>query len=320
MNIGVIINDFQTLETTQTTWMLAQELVLRGHDVWLYPAWQLGMAPDGRVTGRRALLTVDDPRLLRLSESAPRSLDDLSLVLVRTNPARDPRPAIGETTLLLLTRLADSGVPVVNYPRGLWKASSKLYLAELDSDLRPPTLVTSEFGEARAFVASEGKCVLKPLVGTRGQDVFVVDGPDASNLRQIFEVVSRSGPVMVQRFVPEALDGDIRVVLLDGRPLTVDGSVCAVRRIPGAGDFRSNIHVGGKAVAADLTERQLTIARRVGAQLKRDGVSLAGIDLIGHQIIEVNVFSTGGYRDAEKFTGADFRGATIDWLERQLRR
>ena len=315
MKIGIIINDFSSIEVTQSSWLIGRRLHNRGHQVYWYAAWELGLTPAGDVSGAGALVS-DELPTEAAARLGPRLLRELDLVFIRTNPGREQRSAVTDTALLLLDRLSRQGTRVINEPRGLWRASSKLYLAELAPSLRPNTLVTRRREEARDFVDGVGRSVMKPLVGTQGRDVFAVSDASDPNFNQIFEAIERHGPVMVQAFVPEGSSGDTRVLVLDGTVLTVDGEHCAIRRVPGGTDFRSNVHVGGRPLPAALTSQQLSALEQVASALKRDGIALAGIDMIGDLVVEVNVFSPGGFTDAEKHTGADFIGALLDWLER----
>ena len=315
LHIAVVVNDLETVTPSQTTWGLAKEMVRRGHHVFFLPAFQLGVDRDGDVRAQCVPLPGEHSKLVD-TESMSRKVSEFDLVLIRTNPGRESRAGVTDMMLMLLARAHREGVNVVNTPLGLWRASNKLYVAELAPDLRPETVVTHQEDEARSFIVSIGApCVVKPIRGTRGRDVFFINGPGDPNLLQILDVIARQGPVMVQRYVPEAIDGDIRVVLMDGAPLTVRGHVCAVRRRPSGSDFRSNVHVGGKPEPANLSPAQLDVAHRVASKLKKDGIAIAGMDLIGGRVVEVNVFSTGGYGDAELFCGVNFTGATIDWLE-----
>ena len=149
---------------------------------------------------------------------------------------------------LCLAEMEERGVFVANRPASLRRSMSKLMLSRLPNNVLPHTLVTRDLATVERFLAdAPGDVVLKPLSGTRGQDVFRMDARRPINLQQIFDVLTRDGYLIAQHFVPEAVDGDIRMVLLDGRPLELDGRVAAVRRVPPGKDFRSNIAVGGAA-------------------------------------------------------------------------
>ena len=120
---------------------------------------------------------------------------------------------------------------------------------------------------------------------------------------------------MAQGFVPEAVDGDVRVLLVNGAPLMVDGAFAAVRRRPPKGDFRSNVFRGGAAERVTEIPGVEAIAAAVAPQLAADGLFFVGLDLIGSKVVEVNVFSPGGLGDAERFSGVDFTTPLLDAFE-----
>jgi glutathione synthase len=318
----VIVNSVTTLEPSQSTAELLLQLLARGISVGLVNADAVETRPDGSVwaRARMAVPTSDTRRLvdaLRETTTEPVDLMQAGLVWVRVNPGRGPATA---HALLLeqLAHLEDSGVTVLNSPRGLLMARSKLYLSRLPVAARPRTLVTRSAASARDFVASlAGPAVLKPVIGTRGRDVFLVAGATDPNFRQIFDVIARAGPVMVQAFIPEASDGDTRVLLVDGRLLERAGAAALVRRVPSGSDFRSNVHVGGRPAPGVLTPGIRALVDAVGPRLREDGLFLVGLDVIGGVVVEANVFAAGGFSDIEAFTGVDFLG---DVVEAALRR
>jgi glutathione synthase len=291
MNV-MIINDTSNWQGAATTRSLADRaasiapLVVAG-------IADLSVAPDGGVMASSHRLVPGDR------------------VLVRTNPSRGSL-AMHLAALGILSLAKHQGVWMINDPDTLLRAISKAYLPSLPADLYPRTLVSSDTNQViRHIQDAPGRTVLKPSFGARGQDVFALDSGSA-NLRQIVESVIRQGAVLVQDFVPEAANGDTRVLVLGGKVLTVDGHVCAVRRIPPEDDFRSNIAVGARPAPAALSEQALEVARLAAEWLMRDGIHVAGLDIIGNKIIEANVFSPGGLPDAAKFEGVDFLAALID--------
>jgi len=325
LRCGVVINRLGEVTAQQTTWLIACEAARRGHAVWILGVGDLELSPDGSLTALAGRVPADaatEGGLERLIEGAPQRivLDGLDALLIRTSPARDLHRAWAHAALLVLAqRLKERGVVVLNDPVGLARASSKLYVAEIPPAFRPRTLVTRDLALIRDFVAScPGGAVLKPIEGTRGQDVFILRPGARGNLNQIVDVLTRGGFAMAQEFVPEAIDGDMRLVLVDGRPLEVDGVYAAVRRIPTGDDLRSNVHVGATVAPGVVGPGHLAAAAAVGSRLRRDGLWLAGLDLIGDKIIEVNVFSTGGLHDADRFGGVSFIGAVVDHLERHV--
>ncbi|TNE86562.1 MAG: hypothetical protein EP330_22750 [Deltaproteobacteria bacterium] len=313
----VIINSVSTMKPTQSTADLVLRMAARGVPVGVIGADGIDIMPDGRLRGRarmatRASSTQKLVEQLRSVAPVPVDLNDAGMVWIRVNPGRGPG-TVHAMVLEQLAALEDAGIPVLNSPRGLMLARSKLYLSRLPITARPPTLVTRNAEAARAFVEElAGPAVLKPVIGTRGRDVFVVRGADDPNFNQIVDVIFRSGLAMVQGFVPEARDGDTRVLLLDGRLIERDGQVAAVRRVPSGSDFRSNVHVGGKPAPGKATDAIRALVESVGPKLREDGLFLVGLDVIGNVVVEANVFAAGGFSDAEAFTGVDFLGDVVD--------
>lgn len=321
MRLIVLVNDPGALKPAQTTTLLIAGAVARGHEVFVTGVVDLGLCPDDAVTarGRRAELSEPQALVAALKDTSPTcvEVDGDAVVLIRTNPGRDGARAWAHDTALELLRIAQvRGAVVLSDPSGLARASSKLYLTALPPHLRPHTLVSRDPAAIRAFLAeAPGDCVLKPLRGTHGRDVFRLRKQDPDNLGQIIDVLTREGYAMVQRFVPEAVAGDTRVMMLEGRLLRAGEAVAAVSRVPGAGDFRSNVSAGGAAARAGYRAVMAELEVAVGPRLVADGVFLAGLDLIGDVVVEVNVFSPGGLKDMGAFEGADFIAPVLDALE-----
>lgn len=318
--IWFIINEIAELSAAQTTAILIHRMAQRGHAVAVCAIGTLHVDASGEVFGRaRRAAVVDTPQALvqglkaGADEVLPITAGDA--VWIRTNPGRYAAQSVHRSALAMLDLADRRGARILNRPAGLQRAETKLYLHCLPEQVRPTTLVAHRPEALRGFVdAAEGPVVLKPLSGTRGTDVFRL-GPGADNINQIIDVLSRQGAVMAQGFVPEAVDGDVRVLLIDGRPLTVDGQVAAVRRRPPKGDFRSNVYRGGAAEAVTSVPGLEPIIDAIGDQLRADGLFFVGLDLIGTKIVEVNVFSPGGVADMEIFNGVDYTTPLLDAFE-----
>lgn len=265
-----------------------------------------------RATVQETIASAQYARLRRVA------LGSLDAVIMRTNPGRDQQAWRHDGGLIMLSHAQRRGVLVLNNPNTLLYARSKVYLSTLPAHTRPQTLVSRDVRSIRQFVREHGKSVVKPTVGTHGRDVFVLESESASNFSQVVEVVRREGFAMVQSFVPEAPEGDTRVLLVDGAPLVVDGRIAAVHRRPSAEDFRSNIHAGGRAEPADVTPAILQVVDDVGARLREDGLFLVGLDIIGDSIVEVNAFAPGGFEDASRFAGVDFMSALVDRVRERI--
>lgn len=325
VQIGVLLNESLDIKARQTSAMLMHGITRRGHQGYVFGVADLMLAVEGEVTAWARPIPVAGsvPEMLAaLPSTTPVELDlrSLGAVMIRTSPGRDQARAWAHETALGLLRLAsERGLVVLNSPDGLRRASSKLYLSSLPVDVRPETMVSRDPAALKQYVTSRSEpTVLKPLLGTRGTDVFMLRPDDKSNINQIIDVLTRDGYAMAQAFVPEAIDGDTRVVMLEGEPLMVGDHVAAIRRVPGGGDFRSNVHVGGTPVQGVLTEAAAWVARAIGPRLRRDGLFLVGMDLIGGKLIELNVFSPGGLFDAERFCGVSFVDRIIEAMEARV--
>lgn len=315
-----VVNRISEIHARQTTAMLIERALARDNEVFVAEAREVTLGPDDgvRVSGRFLRRGHRNPIANRLTD-ARRS--DLLLasgdaVVVRTNPGRDPE-AWPHLVLLDLLRIArESGAWVFNDPAGLARATSKLYVTSLPRRFRPRTLVSRDAATLQRFVEdADGPTVLKPLVGTRGTDVFIVDRSQ-QNLPQIVDVLTRQGFAMVQDFVPGAAQGDVRIMLLDGEPLVAGDGVCVVRRVPRQGDFRSNVHLDGRPEPVEFTAELRELADAVGPRIAADGLSLVGLDVIDGLVVEVNAWSPGCLCDSNAFYGVDFTVPVVERFER----
>ena len=178
----------------------------------------------------------------------------------------------------------------------------------------PPTLVTRSLAEAKAFLAEHGAIVVKPLHGNGGKAIFKVER-DGANLSALIEVFNQTWrePHMIQAFLPDVAKGDKRIVLVDGE---VAG---AINRLPGEGEIRSNLAVGGSAEKTELTDTEREICAALGPELKARGLLFVGIDVIGGRwLTEINVTSPTGIVAIERFDGTDVAGLIWDAIEARV--
>ena len=213
---------------------------------------------------------------------------------------------------------ASHGVVVLSDPDGLAKAASKLYFQLFPEELRPVTLITRDRDELRAFAKERGKIVIKPLQGSGGASVFLVREGDIPNLNQMIDAVSRDGFVIAQEYLSAAESGDMRLFIMNGRPLKVKGKYAAFRRVRTGGDMRSNIHAGGVKAEAEVDSQALRIAEVVRPKLVQDGMFLVGLDIVGDKLMEINVFSPGGLGSAQQFEKVNFSNHVIEAIERKV--
>lgn len=249
-------------------------------------------------------------------------IDEFDVLMLRSDPAEEmvDRPWAPNSGLLFAQLAGTKRVIVLNDPTHLTDASNKTYFQHFPEEVRPVTCITRDPDEIKAFIASQdGAAVIKPLQGSGGQSVFVVTPDSAANLNQMIEAVTRDGYAIVQEYLPEAAEGDLRLLTLNGRPLQVDGHYACFRRYNDSGDARSNITAGGKIEMAVPDADALRLAEIVAPKLIRDGMYLAGLDIVGDKMMEINVDTPGGINMAEELTGVDFSGHIISDLERKVR-
>ena len=229
-------------------------------------------------------------------------------------PQAPPFPFGYITGTHLLERIRHETL-VVNDPVSVRNAPEKVMVLDF-RQFMPPTLITRSVAEVRRFMAEHGSVVVKPIHGNGGKAIFRVP-ESGENLSALFEVFNQMWPEahMVQPFLPEVAEGDKRIVLVDG---VVAG---AINRIPGEGEFRSNMAVGGSAQATQLTEREREICAALGPVLKERGLIFVGIDVIGGKYLtEINVTSPTGIMAIDRFNGTDTPGMIWDAIEARLAR
>jgi glutathione synthase len=173
--------------------------------------------------------------------------------------------------------------------------------------------------DIRNFISSVGRAIIKQLCGAMGRNVFMVDGDDEPNLNQIIEAVLEDGSIYAQGYVDGAEDGDMRIFLLEGELIEVDGHISAFRRVPDGNDPRANISTGGRMRPADNSETTRTVVEAMRDKLIQDGMFFVGIDVIGDKVVEINAESPGGLQAIEHLYEVDICPVVIDALERRTR-
>lgn len=302
-----------------STYAMLGEAARRGHGLWACEPADLSWS-GGRVLGRVApvtLLPLPQPLppggrgewWFHAAEPVVRPLAEFGAVLMRKDPPFDQEYLYATWLLEMAER---EGARVFNKPQALRDYNEKLAIARFPL-FTVPTLVSSRAEEIRAFLADQGDIVVKPLNAMGGAAVFRLRPGDA-NVGVTLEVLTRHGetPIMAQRYIPEIVAGDKRILLIDGEPVPY-----ALARIPAPGETRGNLAAGGSGVARPLTDRDREIAATLGPGLKADGLLLVGLDVIGDWLTEVNVTSPTCFREITDQTGCDVAALFMDGLERR---
>jgi len=295
-------------DSTFALMLKAQEL---GHSLYHYPPEALSYV-GGRIYAGAHEVTVQrvPGDHFRFGEFTILDLgSDIDVVLMRQDPPFD----LGYITATHILERISAETLVVNDPVAVRNAPEKVWVLDFAAFM-PPTALTRSLGVARKFLAEHGDIVIKPLHGFAGGSVFRVgsDGRNLASLIEIFNATYRE-PHVLQKFLPEIVDGDKRIVLVDGE---VAG---AINRVPAKGEIRSNLAVGGSAAKTELTEREQEICAVLGPELKRRGLLFVGIDVIGGRwLTEINVTSPTGIVAIDAFNGTDTPGLIWQAIDRRL--
>ncbi len=246
-------------------------------------------------------------------------MTEVDVLMLRNDPSIDQNaPWAMEAGILFGREAARRGVIVLNDPDSLGKAINKLYFQGYPAEARAETLITKHSSDIKAFAkAHRGNIILKPLQGSGGTGVFKVDAQNRSNLNQMIEAIGRDGYIIAQAYVAAAKKGDIRLFMMNGQPLQVDGKYAALRRVAAADDIRSNVHAGAKVVAAKVGKSELEVAEMIRPKLVADGMFLVGVDIVGDKILELNVFSPGNLESCSQLAGVDFSVPILEAIERK---
>ena len=266
----------------------------------------------GTVSAEMRALTVEDnaDNWFELGDTQTLALTELDAILMRKDPPFDMEYIY---STYLLEQAQAAGVLVVNNPQSLRDANEKLYTAWFPQCC-PPTLVTRQSHLIRNFQQEHGDIILKPLDGMGCASIFRVKLDDP-NTSVIIETLTEYGQksVMAQKFIPEIVDGDKRILMINGEPVPY-----ALARIPAKGETRGNLAAGGTAKGQPLTEHDRWICEQVGPALREKGLLFVGLDVIGNYLTEINVTSPTCIRELDKQFDLNIAGDLMNSIEQQL--
>jgi len=313
MKILFVADPLDTFKTYKdSTFVMMREAASRGHQLLACEPPDLLWERGGLVSARmRAITLTDDAHdwfRVRGEEVSP--LVDVDAVLMRKDPPFDSEYFYATH---LLQQAEREGARVFNKPAALRDHPEKLSILEFPQYLGP-TLVTRDEEAIKHFHDKHGDIILKPLDGMGGMGIFRV-GPDGLNLGSITETLNKHGTqtVMIQRYLPEIVQGDKRILIIAGKPVPF-----SLARIPQGSEIRGNLAAGGKGVAQPLSARDREIAEGIGPTLAARGLLLVGLDVIGDCMTEINVTSPTCFQEIAQQTGFDVAATFVDALEAAL--
>lgn len=327
MKIGFAVNQMLKEEVNYTTTGLALKAKEMGHDVFYVGMGDFAYTQDERMGmhARRAPdvnYNASNERFLETVKNESKELIDsseLEVLFLRNDPSIDvkKRPWAQNAGVVFGQLAKTQGVLVVNNPDTLANALNKMYFQYFPKSVRPETIITQNIEDIKAFYhAFNKKIILKPLQGSGGKNVFLIN-EDQKNLNQIVDAIAEDGFIVAQEYLPAAKEGDVRLFLLDGEPIVVDGKTAAIHRRQAANDIRSNIHQGGHVELATITPKMYDMIELIKPKLIADGMFLTGLDIVGDKLMEINIFSPGGIGAASKLNKVDFFEPIITAIEKK---
>lgn len=317
MKLAFIIDPIQTLDPCHDTSVALMEAAqILGHEIWVTQAnllsvvdskaWALlervELVPVQLVEGR---YVAANP-WYKLSERTLTSLETMNAVFMRTDPPVNV-PYLYAT--YILDYIDQNKTLLINSPSGIRAANEKMYALQFTKAI-PETIVSADKQFIREFVEAKGAAVLKPLGNKAGEGILFLQAGDR-NFNSIVELSTLLGrvPVMVQTYLPQAKEGDKRIILLDGEPIG------ALNRLSSGSDFRNNMATGGTVAKTEITPREYEICTQLAETLRKDGLIFVGIDVIGGYLTEVNVTSPTGIREIDRLDNTHLGQQVIQWVE-----
>ena len=293
-----------------STFRLAEEAQNRGHDLYVYTPNDLTFN-RGKVAAKVRSIKLKRKIGDHVNFGAVELLElsKFGVIWLRQDPPFD----MGYITNTHLLDLVGKETLIVNNPFWVRNLPEKLLVLEFP-DLIPNTMISRDLEEIKEFKREFKDIIVKPLYGNGGAGVFRLkeDDKNLTSLHELFSTLS-SEPLIAQAFLPDVKNGDKRIILVDGSP------VGAINRVPQAGQIRSNMHVGGKAEPAKLSQRDREICSEIGPTLKSKGQVFVGIDIIGDYLTEINVTSPTGIQELERFDNLNIAEMIWQAIEEKLK-
>jgi len=322
VKLAFIIDPIHQLDPCHDTSVALMEAAqILGHEIWITQAnwlsvveskaWaifqQVELVPIQLLEGR----WIAANPWYKLSQRSFLSLETMDAVFMRTDP---PVNDAYLYATYILDYIDQNKTLVINNPSGIRSANEKMYALQFTNAI-PETIVSADKQFIRQFVEAKGAAVLKPLGNKAGEGILFLQSGDR-NFNSIVELSTYQGrlPVMVQTYLPEAKEGDKRIILLNGEPIG------ALNRLSSGNDFRNNMATGGTVAQTAITPREYEICTQVAEKLRQDGLIFVGIDVIGGYLTEVNVTSPTGVREIDRLDGTRLGQQVIQWVEQNLQK
>lgn len=312
IKLGIVMDPIADINIKKdSSFAMLLEAQRRGYEIHYMEMADLYLL-QGQARARTRLLSVEPnpERWYHFGSEQDLALSELNVILMRKDPPFDTEYIYAT---YMLERAEDAGTLIVNKPQSLRDANEKLYTSWF-SQFTPKTLVSRDPKRLKAFYQQEQDVILKPLDGMGGASIFRLK-PEDPNVSVILETLTAHGSqyAMAQRYIPEIVDGDKRILVVDGEPVPY-----CLARIPASGETRGNLAAGGRGEARPLSDSDWAIAKAIGPTLKAKGLIFVGLDVIGDKLTEINVTSPTCIREIEAAFPISITGMLFDAIERRL--
>lgn len=312
IKLGIVMDPIADINIKKdSSFAMLLEAQRRGYEIHYMEMADLYLL-QGQARARTRLLSVEPnpERWYHFGSEKDLALSELNVILMRKDPPFDTEYIYAT---YMLERAEDAGTLIVNKPQSLRDANEKLYTSWF-SQFTPKTLVSRDAKRLKAFYQQEQDVILKPLDGMGGASIFRLK-PEDPNVSVILETLTAHGSqyAMAQRYIPEIVDGDKRILVVDGEPVPY-----CLARIPASGETRGNLAAGGRGEARPLSDSDWAIAKAIGPTLKAKGLIFVGLDVIGDKLTEINVTSPTCIREIEAAFPISITGMLFDAIERRL--
>lgn len=312
IKLGIVMDPIADINIKKdSSFAMLLEAQRRGYEIHYMEMADLYLL-QGQARARTRLLSVEPnpERWYHFGSEQDLALSELNVILMRKDPPFDTEYIYAT---YMLERAEDAGTLIVNKPQSLRDANEKLYTSWF-SQFTPKTLVSRDAKRLKAFYQQEQDVILKPLDGMGGASIFRLK-PQDPNVSVILETLTAHGSqyAMAQRYIPEIVDGDKRILVVDGEPVPY-----CLARIPASGETRGNLAAGGRGEARPLSDNDWAIAKAIGPTLKAKGLIFVGLDVIGDKLTEINVTSPTCIREIEAAFPISITGMLFDAIERRL--
>lgn len=323
MNVGIVMYPWETIKVSEdSTLRIINEAVVRGHKTSLIYHENLTIRDTKVYAFSKTLKVANKPSTDMFEfynqvelEDEMLEVKDFDVIFLRSNPPID-------NVMLNFFDSVKKDVFIVNDIDGLRKASNKVYPATLAGDSNkyiPATHVSNNIKYLKKVIneSDDDKLIMKPIDGYGGSGVIILEKTAKKNINSLLEFYihrdNKENYIIIQEFAEGAEDGDVRVLMINGKP------VGAMRRKPAADDARSNVHAGGSVVHHELSKHEIELCNTIGKNLVEDGLFFVGLDIIGGKLIEVNVLSPGGIPWVNENMGICIQGLLMDFAEEKVK-